>query len=317
MKTSYLGCGCVVLATLCSVRLGDPVMQRGDTAVVTELVSDRAGYTNLYAVPVLMYHRVKDLTPKEAQSPLLRDLTVSPAEFEKQIAYLVDEGFTFLFAREVERALREGLRLPEKAVAITLDDGYIDNFEQAYPILKKYGAKATIFMTTVNLTRPNRLHAEHLVEMRKDKVRFGSHTVHHYDLTSLDPDVLDFELVESKLVLEGVLGEEIDSLAYPAGAYNRIVVLHALDAGYRAGWKKGGGMVTPDEDLMLLPRVRVSGRHTMADFERKINARLASLKRLREGRSIEDLRRLLAKSKAAQPEPSSSEIDPEQWPTVV
>ncbi|MCH9044927.1 MAG: efflux RND transporter permease subunit, partial [SAR324 cluster bacterium] len=87
--------------------------------------------------------------PKEALSPLLRDLTVSPAGCERQIAYLVEEGFTFLFAREVEQAVREGTRLPEKSVAITLDDGYIDNFEQAYPILKKYGAKATIFMTTV------------------------------------------------------------------------------------------------------------------------------------------------------------------------
>ncbi len=299
-----------MLATLFAVRLGDPIAHERAKVIVTELVSDQAGYTDLYAVPVLMYHRVKYLTPKEALSPLLRDLTVSPAEFERQIAYLVEEGFTFLFAREVEQAVREGTRLPEKAVAITLDDGYIDNFEQAYPILKKYGAKATIFMTTVNLTRPGRLHAVHLVEMRQNQVRYGSHTVHHYDLTSLVPDVLDFELVESKRVLEQILGDEIDSLAYPAGAYNQIVVLHALDAGYRAGWKKGGGMVTPDEDLMLLPRVRVSGRHTMVDFERKINARLASLERLRAGQSIDDLRRLMANSRIRQEKPSGAEEPP-------
>ncbi|MCH7946091.1 MAG: polysaccharide deacetylase family protein, partial [Armatimonadetes bacterium] len=287
--------------------MGDTDLHSRGAAIVTELVSEKKGYTDLYAVPVLMYHRVKYLTPKEAQSPLLRDLTVSPEEFERQVAYLVEEGFTFLFAREVEQAVREGTRLPEKAVVITLDDGYIDNFEQAYPILKKYGAKATIFMTTVNLTRPDRLHAEHLVVMRRNQVRYGSHTVHHYDLTSLVPDVLDFELVESKRVLEEILGDEIDSLAYPAGAYNEIVVLHALGAGYRAGWKKGGGMVTPDEDLMLLPRVRVSGRHTMVDFERKINARLASLKRLRAGQSIDDLRRLMADARIRQEEPSGAE----------
>jgi peptidoglycan/xylan/chitin deacetylase (PgdA/CDA1 family) len=84
-------------------------------------------------------------------------------------------------------------------------------------------------------------------------------------------------------VLEGVLGETIDSLAYPAGAYDDRVVLYAQKAGYRAGWKKGGGMVTPDEDMMLLPRVRVSGGHTMSDFERKLAARLESFERLRSG----------------------------------
>jgi peptidoglycan/xylan/chitin deacetylase (PgdA/CDA1 family) len=228
---------------------------------------------------------------------------VSPEEFEKQIKYLVDEGFTFLFAREVEQAVREGTELPMNAVAITLDDGYLDNFQEAYPILKKYGAKATIFMTTVNLTRSERLNAEQLVEMRKDQVRYGSHTVHHYDLTALDPAILDFELVESKRVLEEILDEEIDSLAYPAGSYDQTVVVHAYKAGYRAGWKKGGGMVTPDEDLMLLPRVRVSGRHGMSDFERKINSRLESLARLREGTSIEDLKRLMAQAAPIRTEP--------------
>ena len=302
------------MVLLCAVRLGDPRMQQSAAPIDARLVSANEGYTDLYAVPVLMYHRIKDLTPREAQSPLLRDLTVSPEEFEKQIAWLVEEGFTFLFAREVEAAVRDGTMLPEKSVAITLDDGYLDNFEQAYPILKKYGAKATIFMTTVNLTRPERLHAEHLVEMRQEQVRYGSHTVHHYDLTSLVPDVLEFELVESKRVLERILGEEIDSLAYPSGAYNEIVVLYAVNAGYRAGWKKGGGMVTPDEDLMLLPRVRVSGRHTTDDFIRKINSRLASLERLREGRSIEDLRRLMAQSeKDTRSKPSLSGA-PEEIP---
>ena len=227
-----------MLASFCAVRLDDPVIERHEPAVFIEVVDERTDYTDLYAVPVLMYHRVKDLTAKEAQSPLLRDLTVSPEEFERQIAWLVEEGFSFLFAREVEAAVRDGTMLPEKSVAITLDDGYLDNFEQAYPILKKYGGKATIFMTTVNLTRPERLHAEHLVEMRQNQVRYGSHTFHHYDLVSLDPDVLDFELVESKRVLEEILGEEIDSLAYPSGAYKQVVVLHALGAGYRAGWKR-------------------------------------------------------------------------------
>ena len=101
-----------------------------------------------FAVPVLMYHRVSDLTEAEARSPLMRDLTVAPKDFEEQIRYLVDNGFTFLLARDVEQAVREHRSLPEKAVAITLDDGYKDNFEHAYPILRKYNVPATIFLVT-------------------------------------------------------------------------------------------------------------------------------------------------------------------------
>jgi len=78
--------------------------------------------TVAFAVPVLMYHRISDLTPQEAKSPLLRDLTVSPTHFEEQMKYLVDHGFTFLLASDVEVAVREHRPLPERAVAITMDD---------------------------------------------------------------------------------------------------------------------------------------------------------------------------------------------------
>ncbi|HXH61948.1 MAG TPA: polysaccharide deacetylase family protein [Fimbriimonadaceae bacterium] len=238
--------------------------------------------TSLFAVPVLMYHRVKPLTPNEAQSPLLRDLTVDPTDFEQQVAYLAEQGYTFLFAREVSQAVREHRPLPLKSVAITLDDGYLDNFQHAYPILKKYGAKATVFVVTNNLTRPDRLHPEHLTAMSGPNVWFGSHTVHHYDLTKLNDATLEFELVESKRVLSSLLHEDVTSIAYPAGAYDDHVVQYALNAGYTSGWMKGGGMVTPDEDLMLLPRVRVSGRHTFEDFKRKLRSRLFALERVRQ-----------------------------------
>src|SRR5579871_1713792 len=104
--------------------------------------------TPQFAVPVLMYHRIADLTPEEMHSPLMRDLTVSPAHFDQQVRYLAENGFTFLLARDVEEALQQGGSLPEKAVAITMDDGYKDNFEQAFPILRKYNALATLFLVT-------------------------------------------------------------------------------------------------------------------------------------------------------------------------
>jgi peptidoglycan/xylan/chitin deacetylase (PgdA/CDA1 family) len=226
--------------------------------------------TNDFAIPVLMYHRVTDLTPREARSPLMRDLTVSPADFEGQIAYLKENGFTFLTASQVHKAIMAGRALPEKAVAITLDDGYKDNFEKAFPILQKYGACATVFMVTNNFDMPERLSWQDAFAMRDGGVGFESHTVSHPDLTALANDQLDYELGESKRILERGLGAPVTSVAYPSGEYNDLVVERTRIAGYEAGWKKGGGPVEPGAELYLLPRIRVHGRTDMTDFKRKI-----------------------------------------------
>ncbi len=230
--------------------------------------------TQDFAVPVLMYHRICDLTTREKRSPLTRDLTVSPADFEAQVKYLHDNGYTFLFADEVQEAVSQGTPLPVKGIALTMDDGYRDNFEVAYPILQKYGAKATIFMVTNNFGKPERLTWLDVKTMQQGKVSFGSHTVSHLDLTTLPDLGLKFELAESKRTLETGLATRIQSIAYPAGAFNPRVIRAVSAAGYRAGWKKGGGPVGPwcSGEMFKLPRVRVHGRTTMDDFVRTVTS---------------------------------------------
>jgi len=201
---------------------------------------------------------------------LVSDLTVSPADFESQMKYLKDQGFTFLLASQVEDAVKTGKSLPEKSIAITLDDGYHDNFEYARPILKKYGICATIFVVTSVVGDAKHMSWPEIREMHRNPMGYGSHTVTHPDLTRLALDDLDYELRESKRVLESHLLERISAVAYPSGQYNNLVAARTQAAGYQAGWKKGGGPVTPNADRYLLPRVRVHGRTTEADFNRKV-----------------------------------------------
>ena len=231
-----------------------------------------AKLTHEFAVPVLMYHRVSELTPKEERSPLIRDLTVSPEDFELQIRFLKEQGFTFLLVREVEQALREGKPLPEKAVAITLDDGYRDNFTEAFPILKKHGARATVFMVTNNFGRPDRLAWNEAKQMFAADMDFQSHTVSHPDLTTLGAQNLQRELVDSKRILENGLKSPITSLAYPGGAFNPDVVIAVEQAGYLSAWKKGGGALQPKHasDPYLLPRVRIHGKTDLDKFKRRV-----------------------------------------------
>jgi len=266
---------CVLVAALCLAAACHHPEQVAQVPINPPAPSEpQPKLTRNFAVPVLMYHRVTDLTPKEARSPLMRDLSVSPNDFEAQVKFLKEEGFTFLHVSEIEAALKRGNELPEKAVAITLDDGYRDNFTEAFPILQKYGAKATVFMVTNNFGRPERLSWDDAKAMLSNQVGFQSHSVSHPDLTTQSDPALLGELVDSKRILEKGLGVRVTSLAYPAGAHDDRVVEFVSRAGYDAAWKKGGGAVQPlhASDPYRLPRIRVHGRTDMSKFRQRVTS---------------------------------------------
>lgn len=237
-----------------------------------EQVEPEVPMTTNFAVPVLMYHRICDLTPEEEKSRFMRDLTVSPKDFEDQLRFLKENGFSFLHATEVADALRLGKPLPEKAVAITMDDGYRDNFTDALPILKKYDAKATVFMVTNNFGKAERLSWPNVLEMGREKVAFESHTVSHPDLRRIGDQQLWDELTKSKQILEVGTGKLVTSLAYPAGEFDDRVVAMTERAGYLSAWKKGGGPVRPGDaaEPYLLPRIRVHGRTDLEKFRTRV-----------------------------------------------
>lgn len=233
-----------------------------------------------FRVPVLMYHRIND-DALNSSSPLLRDLTVPVADFEAQIRYLVEHEFTLLSAGDVEEAVRLRRPLPEKAVVVTMDDGYKDNFDYASPILRRFRAPATIFLVTSTVGSVGHLTWDDVLLMKRERVSYGSHTVTHPDLTILPVARLDYELRESKREIEVRTVERVSSIAYPAGQYNDLVRERARAAGYTAGWKKGGGPVGPDCDPLLMPRLRVHGRTTMSDFARKVHSGIELIRQAR------------------------------------
>lgn len=225
--------------------------------------------TRQFAVPVLMYHHICALTPQQARDPLMRDLSVSPANFAQQVGYLRQQGFTFLTTPQVETALREHAALPVKSVAITLDDGYQDAYTVAYPILRRFGARATVFVVTDTLGTPGHLSWTDVQAMRP-WVASESHTVHHWDLTQLSPAQRQEELDASRQALKARLGARVTDIAYPSGAYNAAVLADTHKAGYQAGWQEGNGPVMPGDPLLHLPRIRVRGSTNMVQFAQKV-----------------------------------------------
>ncbi len=221
--------------------------------------------TDNFSAVVLMYHRIADLTGSEKQELLARQLAMPPAEFAKELQYLHDNGYTVLRASDIATAAVNHTALPKKAIAITLDDGYADNFTQAYPILKKFNMPATVFIITGDVGKPGYLTWENIAAMRP-LVDFQAHTITHPDLSKLTAAQLQKELAGSKTALDTHLKSITTAIAYPAGDFNAAVIAGTRAAGYQYGWKKSGGPMTPGANPYQLPRIRIMGNTGVKGF---------------------------------------------------
>lgn len=219
----------------------------------------------LVDVPVLNYHKVDNMNIA---------LSVSPQEFDEQMRYLAENGYHTISPDQLTGYLKYGRSLPEKPVLITFDDGYHDNYINAYPILKKYGFTATIFLVTGLVGHDSRfLTWDEVREMQKNGFTFGSHTVTHHALTKLTPEQVRSELVESSKEMERELGVRPRYFAYPTGAYNLKLAEMVRQAGYRAAFSIRYGEVDSESDLFALERIPIfHGSRTFRSFYYRLAA---------------------------------------------
>ncbi len=223
-------------------------------------------------VPVLNYHQINDTEHNS--------LTVNTKQFEAQMKYLAEEGYTTITPAEMIDAWEGKGTLPEKPVIITFDDGYLDNYNHAYPILEKYHLKATIFLISDYVsTYPNYLTWANVSEMQESGlIDFESHTLSHEELTKAPSlEEAQHQLTGSKKALEWNLGKEVRFIAYPCGEYDEDIEELTKAAGYRAAFTVHYGLAAPGEDPFILDRVPIFGSnsHTLARF--KLRLRLAPL----------------------------------------
>lgn len=185
-------------------------------------------------------------------------LSVPPEEFEAQMKYLVDHGYHSIAPEELYAFLEGKGELPDKPVLITFDDGYEDNYVNAYPVLKKYGLKATIFVVSGFMSvQPHYMTWNQLREMSANGISIQGHTVTHSVLSDLPSEKVKEELEVSKKKIEEEIGKPVEFLAYPTGTYNLHIAEIAEGAGYKAAFTVKYGNVDKASNVYALERVPV------------------------------------------------------------
>ncbi len=218
---------------------------------------------SLHGIPVLTYHSIG----VEKGNPIRM-----PAEqFDAEMKYIKENGYTTLTLKELYDYFQNKVPVPDKSVVITLDDGYEDNYQKAYPILKKYGMKATIFVVTSTVDiNPECLTSKQLIELSDAGIDIESHTVTHRDLDTLSYNEQLKELSDSKAYLEGILGKKVDYLAYPTGKYNKDTIKAAEAAGYKMAFTTNGRWSDKEDGILTLDRVYISTFHKMEIFRDRL-----------------------------------------------
>ena len=223
---------------------------------------------------ILTYHHIAPPPPVGAEH---RGLFVSPESFMAQMAYLERKGCHVATLNEVRDDLLGSARLPRRSVAITFDDGWGDNHAGAFPILRRFGFTATIFVTVGKIgdrakgqdptgAAERHLDRREIAEMLEAGIEFGSHTVSHARLADLPPKEVETQLTESKRRLENLTGREVGWLSYPYGSFSRDVVQAAIRARYAGAVSTIRDNRARSRHLYYLPRVMVMPDATLRHF---------------------------------------------------
>jgi peptidoglycan/xylan/chitin deacetylase (PgdA/CDA1 family) len=222
---------------------------------------------------VLCYHRID----REAHRSC-----VTPAAFRDQMRYLRDEGYDIVPLATIAQHLERGTEFRPHTVAVTFDDGFADNYEHAFPVLRALDIPATVFVAveavgkrlTVLRDRPSGIPAltwEQIRDMQREHIAVGSHTLTHPRLTELAGDALDRELVGSRDAIASHTGTAPDLFCYPRGDLNAGVRDAVRRAGYRLACATTAGGVTGSTDPFVVPRTFVARDDAIADFARKLD----------------------------------------------
>jgi peptidoglycan/xylan/chitin deacetylase (PgdA/CDA1 family) len=202
-----------------------------------------------------MYHYVLDTDLAQKDKRI-----ITPGTFGQQMRFLKLNDYNVISLEEFAKYIKEKKMIPRNTVVLTFDDGHLDNYTNAYPILKKYGLKATMFVIVDSLGKPNFMTKEQIAEMSDSGlIAIGSHTLGERHLPGISDDAdLRREIFYSKEKLEDILARPVNCFSYPIGGFNEKIRQMVINAGYSVAVSTSPGLNHPNDDLFAIKRVRIS-----------------------------------------------------------
>jgi peptidoglycan/xylan/chitin deacetylase (PgdA/CDA1 family) len=182
---------------------------------------------------------------------------------------LLGWGYTVIPLSTLVEALIHGADLPERPVVITFDDGDLDVYENAFPIMRELGMVGTFFIVSNRLKGEEMVNAEQLGEMVASGWEIGSHSQSHADLTA-DHNVLRDEILQSRLDLQDALSVTVTTFAYPFGQMDSKVAKKVSEFGYTAAVGLGKKWTHTWGTLFYLNRIEIHGDFSLEDFAARL-----------------------------------------------
>ncbi len=216
-------------------------------------------------VPILIYHSIRPYVHSDTKGS--RRWIATPQTLESELSWLRENGYTSVTFDALTASVSRGAPLPPRPVIISFDDDWQSQYDNAVPLLRKYGFTATFFVWVRAVGRAHHMTWDEIRELDAQGMEIGCHTLTHLILTKLKSDVqLRHEIVAAKDLIEAHIGHPVTSLAYPFGQYDERVVEAACEAGFtsaRSTWP--GVFHTKDGLLSLTGMIRTERTDSLVD----------------------------------------------------
>jgi peptidoglycan/xylan/chitin deacetylase (PgdA/CDA1 family) len=230
-------------------------------------------YSWTLKVPILMYHYIS--IPPDDADKYRTDLSVAPDTFREQMTYLAENEFETIDLYDLSLAITDKKELPQKPIIITMDDGYRDNFENAFPILQEFGMKATFFVVTEFIDQEigNYMTWNMAKEMAEAGMRIEPHSKTHADLSGQEREYIIYEVLGSQESIAAHLGYTPRYFCYPGGRYDESTLEVVQDLDFWGAVTTTGGEWHGYDDRYEWSRVRMRNTTTLSEFIKMVNPR--------------------------------------------